>query len=284
MIKLIECPRDAMQGIRNFIPTDRKVAFINQLLQVGFDTIDFGSFVSPKAIPQLKDTEEVLGQLHRAKSKTSLLAIVANLKGAEKACSLDQIDFVGFPFSISETFQIRNTNSSIEDSFETIKEIHELASMTEKQLVLYISMAFGNPYGDAWNADIVINWIEKLVSEGIRTFALSDTIGVSTSESIDYLFGKLIPAFPDLEIGAHFHSRPHQWEDKFVAALEAGCRRFDGAIKGYGGCPMAKDELTGNMATENMVAYLNAKGTYTGINMNEFEKAMEMAAEIFTLS
>ena len=200
MIKLIECPRDAMQGIKTFIPTDIKVAYINQLLRVGFDTIDFGSFVSPKAIPQLKDTEDVLSRLDMENSNTSLLAIVANLRGAHKACSLDQIDYIGFPFSISETFQLRNTNSTIEESYKTIRLMQEMVVNAEKQLVLYISMAFGNPYGDVWNAEKVFNWIEKLASEGIRLFALSDTIGVSTNESIDYLFSQLIPAFPKLEL------------------------------------------------------------------------------------
>lgn len=280
-VKLIECPRDAMQGLETFIPTDKKVAYIQQLMQVGFDIIDFGSFVSPKAIPQLRDTEEVLDQLDKSQTRTELLAIVANFRGAKKACSLEKIDYVGFPFSISETFQLRNTNATIEDSYELILEIQNEVLKKNKKLVLYLSMGFGNPYGDPWNADIVIRWIEKLARHDISIFALSDTIGVSTQESISYLFGVLIPDLPDIEIGAHFHSTPGNWEEKFTAALEAGCMRFDGAIKGYGGCPMAKDELTGNMAMENMLYYLKENNYDLQVEEAAFQHTMQMAAQIF---
>jgi hydroxymethylglutaryl-CoA lyase len=280
-IKLIECPRDAMQGLETFIPTDQKVAYIQQLMRVGFDIVDFGSFVSPKAIPQLRDTEEVLDRLDKSQSFTELLAIVANFRGAKKACSLPKIDYVGFPFSISETFQLRNTNATIEESFELILEIQNEVLKKDKKLVLYLSMGFGNPYGDPWNADIVIRWIEKLSKHDISIFALSDTIGVSTPESISYLFGVLIPDLPQIEIGAHFHSTPMNWKEKFTAALEAGCMRFDGAIKGYGGCPMAKDELTGNMAMENMLHYLQENAYDLKVDEAAFKKAMQMAVNTF---
>jgi hydroxymethylglutaryl-CoA lyase len=280
-IKLIECPRDAMQGLETFIPTEQKAEYISQLLKVGFHTIDFGSFVSPKAIPQLRDTEEVLERLDLTGTNTGLLAIVANFRGAKKACSLEKIGYIGFPFSISETFQLRNTNSTIEESFELIQEIQTMALKHQKQLVLYLSMGFGNPYGDPWNADIVIRWIEKLARLEIGIFALSDTIGVSSRDNIDYIFRQLMPAFPELEIGAHFHSTPSGWEEKFETALNAGCRRFDGAIHGYGGCPMARDELTGNMATENMLGYLWDRGIDPGIDRKAFLQSMEMAGKLF---
>lgn len=271
-----------MQGMEEFIPTEKKAAYINQLLKVGFDTIDFGSFVSPKAIPQLRDTAEVLEQLDLASGNSKLLAIVANRRGAVDACNFDEIDYLGFPFSISETFQQRNTNSSIEESLGRVEEIQELCVQHNKKLVIYISMAFGNPYGDEWNSDVAIHWSKRLVEDlGIGVIALSDTIGVSDRENIDQMFRALIPALPQTEIGAHLHTTPDTWMDKVDAAYKAGCRRFDSAIKGYGGCPMADDELTGNMATENVLSYLNDNHVETGLNAEQFAASMVEASRIF---
>lgn len=283
MIKLIECPRDAMQGLKTFIPTADKAAYINQLLRVGFDTIDFGSFVSPKAIPQMRDTAEVLSLLDLSASPTRLLAIVANRRGAEEACQFAEIAYLGYPFSISETFQLRNTNATIAESVVRVKEIQELCLQHGKSLVLYISMGFGNPYGDPWNVETVQHWVEELAALEISIFQLSDTIGVASPESIRYLFSDLIPAYPHLEIGAHFHSTPTTWREKVETAYHHGCRRFDGAIKGYGGCPMAKDDLTGNMATENMVYYFLDRQIPTGLDLEQFGKAVAMAERIFPL-
>lgn len=280
VIKLIECPRDAMQGIKPWIATEDKARYINQLLKVGFDTIDFGSFVSPKAIPQMKDTAEVLSLLDLAKTKSKLLAIVANQRGAKDAIQHDQIDYLGFPFSISETFQIRNTNSNIEESLHRVADIQSIAIKNNKKLVVYISMGFGNPYGDEWNVDIVEKWTRQLASMGVRIISLSDTIGVSTPESISYLFSDLIPALPEVEIGAHLHTTPHQWKEKVISAYKSGCLRFDGAIRGFGGCPMAKDDLTGNMPMEHMVDYFLEEGV-TQINSEAFRNAYQMAGEIF---
>ncbi|MEN8927576.1 MAG: hydroxymethylglutaryl-CoA lyase, partial [Flavobacteriales bacterium] len=252
-IKLIECPRDAMQGIRDFIPTQMKVDYINSLLKVGFDTIDFGSFVSPKAIPQLKDTAEVLNKLELDNAESELLAIVANKRGAVDACHFEEINYLGFPFSVSETFQQRNTNSSIEESLSRVEEIQNLCVKNKKELVVYLSMAFGNPYEDKWNEDIVAHWAEKLHTKlDVSILALSDTIGTSNKENITSLFSTLIPEFDKVEFGAHLHTTPDTWEEKIAASIESGCNRFDGAIKGFGGCPMATDELTGNMPTEKM--------------------------------
>lgn len=281
MIKLIECPRDAMQGLHDFIPTDVKAAYINQLLKVGFDTIDFGSFVSPKAIPQLKDTAEVLSKLDLSTTTSKLLAIIANIRGANDAILFEEIDYLGFPFSISETFQQRNTNSSISQSLQTVEEIQTLCVKHNKKLVVYISMAFGNPYGDEWNSEIVIKWTKKLADLGIETIALSDTIGASNKENISSLFSNIIPEFTNVEIGAHLHTTPDTWKEKIVAAYENGCRRFDGAIKGFGGCPMATDKLTGNMPTENLIAYFNDMKVNTGINTTEFEKSLLAANNVF---
>lgn len=280
-IRLIECPRDAMQGIHDFIPTDKKIVYINSILRCGFDTVDFGSFVSPKSIPQMRDTAEVLRELDLSETKSKLLAIIANTRGAEDAVAFDEISYLGFPFSISETFQQRNTNSSITESLKRVEEVQSLCVKRNKQLVIYISMAFGNPYGDIWSSDIAIDWVKKLSVLGIKIFALSDTIGVSSPESITYLFSSLIPAFPQLEIGAHLHTTPDKWEEKVEAAYNAGCRRFDSAIKGYGGCPMATDKLTGNMPTENLLSYFNKKGIPTGIHSNVFLDAMKMAQSTF---
>jgi hydroxymethylglutaryl-CoA lyase len=280
-VRLIECPRDAMQGLHDFIPTDVKAAYINQLLRVGFHTIDFGSFVSPKAIPQMRDTAEVLAKLDLSDASAALLAIVANHRGAEEACQYAEIRYLGYPFSISETFQVRNTNATIAESLDRVQAIQELCVANNKELVLYISMGFGNPYGDPWNVDIVQKWVDSLVPFGIRIFSLSDTIGCSNPENIAYLFSSLIPAYPKIEFGAHLHTQPHNWREKIDAAWRSGCRRFDGALRGYGGCPMAKDDLTGNMATENLIFFLDEQSVDIGINRTAFGKSMALALEVF---
>jgi len=270
-----------MQGLHDFVPTDKKAAYINRLLQVGFDTIDFGSFVSPKAIPQLRDTADVLSKLDLSSTRSKLLAIIANYRGAEDAVKYPEITYLGFPFSISETFQQRNTNSGIAESFETVKRINQLCTSTGKQLLVYLSMGFGNPYGDVWNAAIVTQWASKLVSQGIGSIALADTIGAATPVQISTIYPKLCSEFPETEFGIHLHSTPNTWREKIEAAYQAGCRRFDTAINGYGGCPMAADELTGNIATENLLAYLNEQNEPTGLDMAKFREAMEYAGEIF---
>lgn len=280
-VKIIECPRDAMQGIHHFIDTDLKVAYIQQLLSAGFDTLDFGSFVSPKAIPQMRDTAEVLSRLDLGATKTRLLAIVANERGATDACQYPEIDYLGYPFSISETFQQRNTNATIAESLERTKAIQELCTQHGKQMVLYISMGFGNPYGDPWNQETVIRWVNELAPLGIRIFSLSDTIGCSNPANIAYLFNALIPAFPDLEFGAHLHTQPHNWREKIDSAWHAGCRRFDGALRGFGGCPMAKDDLTGNMATENLLQFFRENQVFSGVDENAFQGAMAMSNQVF---
>lgn len=283
-MKIIECPRDAMQGIHEFIPTNKKVEYINQLLNVGFDTIDFGSFVSPKAIPQMRDTADVLGKLNLVNTTSKLLAIVANKRGAEDACQFEEINYLGYPFSISETFQKRNTNAGIETSLVRVEEMVSLAKKYNKELVVYISMAFGNPYEEPWHPDIAAKWCEKLYSDlGVEILALSDTIGVSNRENISYLFNTLILEFPEVEFGAHLHTTPDTWEEKVDAAYVSGCRRFDGAIKGFGGCPMAKDDLTGNMPTENVIRYLNDHNIDHKLNQNEFEKCILKASATFPL-
>jgi hydroxymethylglutaryl-CoA lyase len=280
-IKIIECPRDAMQGLHHFIPTQTKIDYINQLLKVGFDTIDFGSFVSPKAIPQMADTKEVLAGLNLAQTNTKLLAIIANLKGAEMAVQYPEIKYLGFPFSISETFQQRNTNSSIIQSLETVKAIQQLCVSNKIELVVYISMGFGNPYGDDWNTEIVEKWIKEMDHLGIKIISLSDTIGIANPETIAYLFKHLIPTFPNIEFGAHLHTTPNTWQEKIVAAYENGCKRFDGAMKGFGGCPMATDDLTGNMPTENMFSYFNNLNISTGLNETEFTHSLLLANQVF---
>ncbi len=281
MVKLIECPRDAMQGIKEFIPTEKKAAYINQLLKAGFDTLDFGSFVSPKAIPQMRDTREVLGRLDLSLSPTKLLAIVANQRGAQDAAQFAEINYLGYPFSISETFQLRNTNATIEESIERVQQIQDICLAHDKELVVYISMGFGNPYGDPWNIEAVQKWVGRLAGMGIHILQLSDTIGVANPQNISYLFSNLIPAYPDIEFGAHFHTTPDKWKEKVVAAYQNGCYRFDGAIKGYGGCPMAKDDLTGNMPMENLVRYFEEQGVASGVQREAFLEAMSMAAEVF---
>ena len=280
-IKIIECPRDAMQGIKMFIPTEKKVQYIQSLLRVGFDTIDFGSFVSPKAIPQMVDTAEVLSKLDLSTTKSKLLAIVANVRGANSASTHPEIQYLGYPFSISENFQMRNTHKTIAQSIETLQEILNIADKTDKEVVAYLSMGFGNPYGDPWNVEIVGEWTEKLSNMGVKILSLSDTIGSSTPEVIDYLYANLIPNYPEIEFGAHLHTTPTSWHEKIDAAYKAGCRRFDGAIQGFGGCPMAKDELTGNMPTEKMVSYFTAAKANTGIQAMSFESSYNEASKIF---
>lgn len=280
-IKLIECPRDAMQGIKDFIPTQMKIDYIQALLRCGFDTIDFGSFVSPKAIPQMKDTAEVLANLDLSKTQSKLLAIVANLRGAQDASVYPEIQYLGYPFSISENFQMRNTHKTIAQSVETLKEILEVAHQSDKEVVAYLSMGFGNPYGDPWNVEIVGEWTEKLAAMGVKILSLSDTIGTSNPEIITYLFKELIPKYPEIEFGAHLHTTPDSWHEKVHAAYESGCRRFDGAIQGFGGCPMAKDDLTGNMPTEKMLSYFTSVKADHNIKMTSFESAYNIASDIF---
>jgi hydroxymethylglutaryl-CoA lyase len=280
-VKIIECPRDAMQGLHDFIPTETKIAYINSLIKCGFDTIDFGSFVSPTAIPQLKDTAEVLSKLELEKN-TKLLAIIANERGANDACNFEEINYLGYPFSVSESFQQRNTNSSIAESLKRVEAIQELTLKNNKELVLYLSMGFGNPYGDEWTSDIVIRWCELLYSKlDIRIQALSDTIGIGTPESIDYLFKALIPSLPNVEFGAHLHTVQEKASLIVESAYNAGCRRFDGAIKGFGGCPMAADDLTGNMPTEIMLNWFEKNKISTGVNFENFEKSLLLAMNVF---
>jgi len=281
-IKLVECPRDAMQGIHDFIPTQLKADYLNLLLQVGFNTLDFGSFVSPKAIPQLKDTAEVLSMLDLTQTSTKLLAIVANLRGVEDAVRFPEISYLGFPFSISETFQQRNTNSSISQSMDTVEQMLTHCDKAGKTAVVYLSMGFGNPYGDEWSTEIVRHWASALVDKGVKILALSDTTGVSTPEKISTLLPALINRFPQAEIGLHLHSTPEKRLEKIKAAFESGCQRFDSALKGYGGCPMAADDLTGNMATEDVLQYLKAQNIETGLNMDKFHEAMQFSSRVFT--
>lgn len=280
-VKIIECPRDAMQGIKPFIPTQRKVDYIQALLRVGFDTIDFGSFVSPKAIPQMVDTAEVLAQLDLSQTSSKLLAIIANTQGAELASVHNEIKYLGFPFSISENFQMRNTHKTISESLVTLQEILNIADKSNKEVVTYISMGFGNPYGDVWNVEIVGEWTEKLANMGVKILSLSDTIGSSTPEVIDYLFSNLIPKYPNVEFGAHLHTTPDKWHEKIDTAYKAGCRRYDGAIQGFGGCPMAKDDLTGNMPTEKMLSYFTQQKANTNTSPMSFESAYNVASRLF---
>ena len=299
-VKIIECPRDAMQGIKDFIPTEKKVQYIQSLLRVGFDTIDFGSFVSPKAIPQMADTAEVLSKLDLSKTQSKLLAIIANTRGAEDVSKHPEINYLGYPFSISENFQMRNTHktiaeSSISENFQmrnthktiaqsvvALDEILEIADKSDKEVVVYISMGFGNPYGDPWNVDVVGDWTERLSKMGVKILSLSDTVGTSNPENIDYLFSNLIPQYPTIEFGAHLHTTPTSWHEKVDAAFNAGCKRFDGAIQGFGGCPMAKDELTGNMPTEKLLSYFTSKKC-NSLNALSFESAYNEATKIFKM-
>jgi len=280
-IKIIECPRDAMQGIKPFIPTERKVDYIQALLRVGFDTIDFGSFVSSKAIPQMVDTAEVLAQLDLSQTSSKLLAIIANTQGAKLASVYKEIQYLGFPFSISENFQMRNTHKTIAESLVTLQEILNIADRSNKEVVTYISMGFGNPYGDPWNVEIVGEWTEKLANLGVKILSLSDTVGSSTPEVIDYLFSNLIPKYPTIEFGAHLHTTPDKWFEKIDAAYKAGCCRYDGAIQGFGGCPMAKDDLTGNMPTEKILSYFTQQKANTNTSPMSFESAYNVASRLF---
>ena len=280
-MKIIECPRDAMQGLHDFIPTNTKIDYINLLLSVGFDTIDFGSFVSPKAIPQMRDTAEVLAGLNLSNTSSKLLAIVANVRGAKDACQFDEIQYLGYPLSLSETFQQRNTNRSINDAFDDLAEMQELSEDHEKTLVVYLSMGFGNPYGDPYEMDYVGEFVDRLDKMEVQVISLADTIGVSNPDNIQTLFEALIPKFPHIEFGAHLHSTPETITEKVEAAFRAGCRRMDGAIKGFGGCPMAKDDLTGNMATEKMLDWFDKNTIETGLDMKKFEEALQMAPGVF---
>lgn len=283
-MKLIECPRDAMQGLKELIPTEDKIKYINKLLEVGFDTIDFGSFVSPRWVPQLKDTAEVLSKLDLSRTNTELLAIVANLRGAGEACKYDEIKYIGFPFSISETFQKRNINATMHESLgvvEDIQIVNEICSRHSKKLVVYISMAFGNPYGDSWSPEIIFEWTEELLELGVEMISLSDTVGLSNSQTITKVFDDIIRTFPHVEFGAHFHTTRETWEEKVNAAFKAGCRRFDGAINGYGGCPMAASDLVGNMPMENLLDYFVRNKVEHRLNMETFNQSMELASKIF---
>jgi hydroxymethylglutaryl-CoA lyase len=280
-VKVIECPRDAMQGWKRQIPTADKIDYINTLMRVGFDTLDFGSFVSPKAIPQMADTEAVLAGIHRPIHTTRLLAIVANRRGAEAACSHPEIGYLGFPFSVSETFQQQNTGATINESLERVFDIHYLAKQCDKQLVVYLSMAFGNPYKDPYSKDIVYKWAEKLAHMGITTLSLSDTVGLARPEEIHHLTGHLVNALPSIEIGVHLHSRPGEVREKVAAALSAGSRRIDGALGGFGGCPMAQDELVGNLDTVDVIDAIRASGYETTADAAALAEARAMAARIF---
>lgn len=280
-IKLIECPRDAMQGWKPFIPTQKKIEYINSLLKVGFDTIDFGSFVSPKAIPQMADTREVVDSLEPGVGSTKLLAIVANLRGAEEASVYDNITYLGFPFSVSETFQQRNTNSSIMESLGRVEEMQNLCIKTGKKLVLYISMGFGNPYGDPYSEEIVFEWVNKMVALDIGIISLADTVGIATEEQVYDMTSYLVESLPGIEIGVHLHSTPDNWKQKLEAATNAGCKRFDGALKGIGGCPMADDELVGNMDSELMIQYFKEKELLPVLNEDALKESLRIAGEIF---
>jgi hydroxymethylglutaryl-CoA lyase len=283
-MKLIECPRDALQGLKDFVPTELKLEYMNQLLKVGFDTLDFGSFVSPKWIPQLADTHEIVKKLDLSSTDTKLLAIVANLRGAKDACVYDEVRYLGFPFSISETFQIKNINATLKESIgrvDDIQRVNDLCNKFNKEMVIYISMAFGNPYGDPWDHDIIFEWVDKLAEMGIKYIALSDTVGVSTTESINSVFTNIVYEYPEIEFGAHFHTTPDTWKEKIQSAYDAGCRRFDGALKGYGGCPMAASKLVGNMPMENMIQEFSGMGINLGLNLDAFAESMEIAGRVF---
>jgi hydroxymethylglutaryl-CoA lyase len=280
-IKLIECPRDAMQGWKNIIPTEKKIEYINALLETGFDTIDFGSFVSAKAIPQMADTKEVIQGIRVHGTRTKLLSIVANVRGAEEASAYNEISYLGFPFSVSETFQQRNTNSSISESLARVQEIQKICTRNRKQLVIYISMGFGNPYGDAYSEELVFNWVNKIVALGIGTISLADTVGVAQPQQVFSMTKYLIDQLPQIEIGVHLHSRPDNWKEKLEAAVKAGCKRFDGALKGFGGCPMANDDLVGNMRTEWMIDYFKNNELLNGLDEAALSKCLQLASETF---
>ena len=281
-VKVVECPRDAMQGVKTWIPTNEKINYIQSLLKVGFDVLDVGSFVSPRSIPQMKDSREVLESLDLKSTNSKLLYIVANLRGANEACHYSQIDFLGFPFSISENFQMRNTNKTIDDSIDVLKGIISVSEKNNKKVVVYMSMGFGNPYGDEWDYEVLEKWISIINSLGVKTISISDTIGVSTPTKIDKIFKNSIKQFPRIEFGAHFHTKPSNWFEKIDSAYKAGCRRFDTAIQGFGGCPMAGDELTGNFPTEKLINYLNQKKEPININLLNFETSYNEVTKIFS--
>lgn len=280
--KIIECPRDAMQGIKPFIPTTEKVNYLQFLLQVGFHSLDFGSFVSSRSVPQMRDTADVLNQLDLSDTKTKLLAIVANLRGAETALKFEQIQYIGFPFSISENFQMRNTHKTILESQNVLEKIKELTDKLNKTLVVYLSMGFGNPYGDPWSVNIVLQWVERLAMMEIEIISLSDTIGQAVPLDISNLFSLLIPAFPAIEFGAHFHTHPNSGYEKISAAFDSGCRRFDGAILGIGGCPMAGNSLIGNFPTEKLLTFFSSRDINTGINITVFESSIKKSHNLFS--
>ncbi len=280
-LKLVECPRDAMQGWPHFIPTDQKIKYLNTLLGVGFDTLDFGSFVSPKAIPQMADTKEVITKLDLTNTDTKLLAIVANTRGAEEAVVYDEISYLGFPFSLSPTFQMRNTNSSMEESVQRVESIIELCIKNNKELVVYLSMGFGNPYGDAYNEEILLYWAGEMANRGLNILSLADTVGLATPEQIGVALQTLLPQYREIVIGVHLHASSQNWRPKLDAAIAAGCKRFDGALKGIGGCPMAQDELVGNMDTELMIPYFMQQGLLHELNKEALQESLRIAAEIF---
>jgi hydroxymethylglutaryl-CoA lyase len=280
-VKIIECPRDAMQGIKRFIPTQDKIDYVNALLNVGFDTIDIGSFVSPHAVPQMADTALLLSNCNWHESKSKLLVIVANTRGAREASMFEQVNYLGFPFSVSPTFQKRNTNATQDEALKTVDEIQNICVRSGKELVLYLSMGFGNPYGDAWNADVVMQWAEKMSTRAIKIMSLADTVGVADAASVGYLFGEVTKQFSGIEFGAHLHTAPHNWKEKIDAAWNNGCRRFDGALKGFGGCPMAADALVGNMPTENLLSFIEEKQVDLGLNKNALVEAMRLADGVF---
>ena len=281
-IKIVECSRDAMQGIKQWIPSETKLEYLQSVLSVGFDVVDFGSFVSPRAIPQMKDTGYIIDNLDLSNSKSKLLAIVANQRGALEACKHLSISYLGYPFSISETFQMRNTNKSIIESFEELNKIKSICEKYNKHLVVYLSMGFGNPYGEPWNYEIVEKWIDKLNTLKVKVISLSDTIGLAKSKDIEIIFSNLIPKYNKIEFGSHFHANPDQWFDKVNSAYKSGCRRFDGAILGFGGCPMAKDDLTGNIPTEKLISFFNSKALKTNINSLNFESCYNHALNLFS--
>lgn len=281
-LKIIECPRDAMQGVKDFIATDTKATYINKILKVGFDTVDFGSFVSPKAIPQMADTADLVKRLDLSNTSSKLLSIIANRRGAEESANFDEITYLGYPFSVSETFQMRNTNATVDESLLRVEEIQKICVAKNKKLVVYLSMGFGNPYGDQWSGELVANWCDRLYNElDVKIMAISDTIGVSNDENIRELFTTLIPALPNVEFGAHLHTTPETYAEKIKATIESGCTRFDGAIKGFGGCPMAADKLTGNMPTEKMLQWFEDNAYPTQLNLNAFNEAMEYSNQVF---
>lgn len=282
-IKIVECSRDAMQGIKQWIPSETKLKYLQSVLSVGFDVVDFGSFVSPRAIPQMKDTGYIIDNLDLSNSKSKLLAIVANQRGALEACKHLSISYLGYPFSISETFQMRNTNKSIIESFEELNKIKSICEKYNKHLVVYLSMGFGNPYGEPWNYEIIEKWIDKLNTLNVKVISLSDTIGLAKNKDIEIIFSNLISKYSKIEFGSHFHANPDQWFDKVNSAYKSGCRRFDGAILGFGGCPMAKDDLTGNIPTEKLISFFNSKALKTNVNSLNFESCYNDALNLFSL-